>query len=227
MTLSHNPRLARSYKLVYGLPNKKFYAWLITMKSVFLAFLVISMCWFSISGPAFANQPSVSELTANAGHGDPVAQCELGRLYKGGGQELSQDYNQAEMWFRKSAEQGYAPAETELAIRLMNKNDEEAYQWFQKAADQGEPIAKQALALRHSPIVAYIRGLPEGVRTFIAVGTPLILVLTLCGFVAFIFMRIRKKYFPNWNWARYVWIVFVLVAAKYLWPLMMSQLTVP
>ena len=180
--------------------------------------------------PSYANSRPITDITSNAERGDPVAQFELGEIYKGGGLGLPQDYNEAAKWYRKAADQGYAPAETALGTRLLNKNDEEAYKWYQKAAEQGDPIAKQALTLRNSPTIAYIRGLPQGVRDIIAwmtVGLLPILGIVISGLLIYALVRVLKKYFPKWNLARVGWVFLIVLVIRYVLPLMAKQLTTP
>ena len=161
------------------------------------------IAWLTLCcNPSFASPPSVTEITVNAERGDTVAQYQLGELYKGGAQGVPQDYNEATKWYRKSAEQGYAPAETALGTRLLNKNNEEAYKWFQKAANQGDDAAKMALALRNSSLLSYIRSLPRGVRDSIFVGA-IIAFLGLLVFVVVLLMRLIKKHTPEQRWKKF------------------------
>lgn len=53
------------------------------------------------------------ELSADANRGDPIAQCKLAVRYESTGSDDGR--SQAFMWFQKSAEQGFAPAQYELA----------------------------------------------------------------------------------------------------------------
>ena len=57
------------------------------------------------------------------------------------------DYKQAVVWLRKSAEQGYAPAQNNLgycysAGQGINQNFEQAVHWYRKAAEQENEIAQ-------------------------------------------------------------------------------------
>jgi TPR repeat protein len=63
---------------------------------------------------------------------------------------VKQDYAQAVAWHRKAAEQGFALAQTSLAIFYYNgqgvtKDYAQAVAWFRKAAEQGESNAKEFL----------------------------------------------------------------------------------
>ncbi len=59
----------------------------------------------------------------------------------------SRDYAQALTWYRKSAEQGFAPGEAGLAFMYQHglgvpKDFAQAQQWYRKSADQGLPRAE-------------------------------------------------------------------------------------
>ncbi len=58
------------------------------------------------------------------------------------GEGVDQDYSVAAQWFRKSAEQGYYPAQYNLGNSYLNgKGVDQDYsvavQWFTKSAEQG------------------------------------------------------------------------------------------
>jgi TPR repeat protein len=105
---------------------------------------------------AYKNQDyatAFKEFKALAASGDKVAQFYVGLMYDNG--DLPQDYtsivsrvSQAMMWYRKSAEQGFAPAETNLGIlletggQITDRNYKEAATWYRKAADQGNAAAQ-------------------------------------------------------------------------------------
>ena len=63
---------------------------------------------------------------------------------------MPQDYAEAESWYRKAAEQGYASAQYSLGVmyregRGVPKDDAQAATWFTKAAEQG--VAKAQFKL--------------------------------------------------------------------------------
>jgi TPR repeat protein len=90
-------------------------------------------------------------------------QYALGYMYAHGW-GVPQDYSEAMHWYRKAADQEYAPAEYALAFSYSQGHGmlsfctqaTQALRWCRKAADQGYPIAQHDLGLRYS------RG--EGVR---------------------------------------------------------------
>src|SRR5580692_2840090 len=68
----------------------------------------------------------------------------------------------AALWFRKAAEQGYAPAQSNLGTlylygRGVTQDDSEAIIWFQKAAEQRHPVAMLYLGVMY----AEGRGVPQ------------------------------------------------------------------
>jgi len=93
-----------------------------------------------------------------AASGNAEAQFYVGLMYDNG-EGVPQDYRQvvthvqqALTWYRKSAEQGFAPAQTNLGILLetggqLERNYKEAASWYRKAADQGNAAAQFNLGL--------------------------------------------------------------------------------
>jgi len=89
--------------------------------------------------------------------GDADAQFNLGRIYgKATGtyakaRAATQDDVEAVKWYRRSAEQGYRPAQFNLAeiyaegSRDVPRDDVLAYFWMSLAASGGEPAAVQKL----------------------------------------------------------------------------------
>jgi TPR repeat protein len=59
------------------------------------------------------------------------------------GQGVAQDYAEAATWYRKAAEQGYAPAQCKLGTMYsqghgVTQDYAEAMKWYRKAAEQGQ-----------------------------------------------------------------------------------------
>lgn len=80
-----------------------------------------------------------------AEQGNAEGQYHLGDYYVGKG-----NYDEAKKWFRKAAEQGYAPASRRLAGRYSVDsraagNKAEAVKWYRKAAEQGDAISQNEL----------------------------------------------------------------------------------
>ena len=84
---------------------------------------------------------NLEELKARAERGEPEAQTMLGRL-SAKGHEVPQSYQQAALWYRKAADQNYAPAQVALgelheAGQGVPLDEAAAAEWYRKAADQG------------------------------------------------------------------------------------------
>ena len=88
-----------------------------------------------------AERGTVSEMTnwlQKAKEGDPIAQRNLGRAY-----DTEKDYKEAVKWYREAADQGYAPAQSDLGLMYesglgVEKDYKEAVVWYRKAATQGD-----------------------------------------------------------------------------------------
>ncbi len=82
-------------------------------------------------------------------HATPRLQYQYGRsLTKN--EENEEQNREGATWYRKAAEQGYAPAQTNLGLmyargRVFSKNDVESVNWYRKAADQGYAPAQRSL----------------------------------------------------------------------------------
>ena len=66
---------------------------------------------------------------------------------------MGQDYVEAAKWYRKAADQGYAPAQFNLGVMYDNgegvaQDYTEAAKWYRKAADQGDYRAQFNLGLK-------------------------------------------------------------------------------
>jgi TPR repeat protein len=85
------------------------------------------------------------KMKNDAERGDPKAQVVLGEAYY-----RVQDYQNALVWFRKSAQQGYASGQYNLGVLYLEgsgtaKDEGEAQKWFLKAAEQGDLFAMNNL----------------------------------------------------------------------------------
>ena len=97
------------------------------------------------------------KLKGDAERGDPNAQSVLGEVYYRG-----EDYSNAMAWFRKSAQQGYAPGQYNLGVMYLEgsgtpKDEGESVKWFLKAAEQRHLIAVNNLAAAYF----YGHGVPQ------------------------------------------------------------------
>jgi uncharacterized protein len=100
-----------------------------------MAFALIAL------GACTLGEDLLKEYTAKAQQGDPAAQYQLARLYfEANG--VDQSDKKGEFWLRKSADQGYADAQTDLGGMysigvVVRKNPVEADKWFILASRQG------------------------------------------------------------------------------------------
>ncbi len=76
----------------------------------------------------------------------------LGSMYSmyEGGEGVTQDYVQADTWYRKAAEQGHSGAQYMIGVNYdlgdgVTQDYAQAVFWYRKAAEQGNPNAQQCL----------------------------------------------------------------------------------
>ena len=91
------------------------------------------------------NNIESSSLYQKAAQGDKEAQFHLAKIYYQG-DKVERDYEQAFLWFRRSAQQDHVEAQYAMGnVYLMgegvNQNDQEALRWYALAADQGHKAA--------------------------------------------------------------------------------------
>src|SRR5215471_16629583 len=109
---------------------------------------------FAVLGyaPALRAQPERDvERALAAAHtladaGDVVAQLSLGSILYFGANDTAEAID----WFRKAANQGYAPAEFQMGQLYdfgfgVTKDDREALAWYRKDADHGNAAAQRAV----------------------------------------------------------------------------------
>ena len=98
-----------------------------------------------------------------AEQGDALAQFQLGVLYANG-QGVARNYEEAVLWYRRSADQGDAVAQFNLGVRYDNgqgvpQSYKEAALWYRRAAQQGHARAQSNLGV----LYANGQGLPKDV----------------------------------------------------------------
>jgi uncharacterized protein len=108
---------------------------------------------------------AVDSLRQQAEAGDPIGQTALATVYLAGIGGVTQDDAEAVRWTRMAADQGFAPAEYDLALlyftgRGIAKNDAECAKWLQKAADKGIAPAQNNLGL----LYAVGQGVPKDAK---------------------------------------------------------------
>jgi TPR repeat protein len=86
------------------------------------------------------------EKAADLGH--PVAQNQLGMMYKDGREGVVQDVEMGLKWLEKAAEQGEAEAQNVLGLHyLQTEKYEKSVSHWEKAAEQGKTTAQLGLGL--------------------------------------------------------------------------------
>lgn len=93
---------------------------------------------------------SIAGLRRLANAGDAVAQKNLGDAYRYAIGTRPGDAAGAVQWYRRSAEQGYAPAQTTLGVMYssgegVEPDAAEAARWYRRAAEQGYARAQEKL----------------------------------------------------------------------------------
>lgn len=97
-------------------------------------------------------EPQVSDgkaVRSKAEAGDPAAEYELGRSMLSS-RPTDSEFESAVPWFRRSAEQGYAPAEYMYGGVFREgrwKNPQQLVHWWTKAAEQGQIHAQMWLGI--------------------------------------------------------------------------------
>jgi hypothetical protein len=104
-------------------------------------------------------------LRPHAEGGDRLAQYLIGRMYFYG-QALPQDSARAADWYRRSAMQGYAPAQLAYGIALdggwgVARDPRDAVRWYRRAAYLGDSTAMWRLAYHHRRGLGVPRDLTE------------------------------------------------------------------
>lgn len=97
---------------------------------------------------------SIEQLQVFAHYGNPSAQTQLGMLFIHGDEGMPRDGAQAAMWFRRAAEQGFADAQFNLALILLqgdgvSPDPAEALIWCRRAAEQGIADAQDRLGIMY------------------------------------------------------------------------------
>jgi uncharacterized protein len=88
-----------------------------------------------------SKRANLEDLKTKASHGDAVAECTIGVMYKQGN-GVSQDYVQAAHWFQQAAKHGQGDAQFCLGQLYQHgqgvkKDPAQAAKWFLKSARQG------------------------------------------------------------------------------------------
>jgi TPR repeat protein len=107
----------------------------------------------AIQQTSWASLEEVFGLYAKSAElGHPIAQYNLAMMYSNG-ESVYVDYQQAVYWFRKSAQQEFAPAQYRLGEMYyfekggLSRNLKKAVELFSKASEKGDPDAQMNLAM--------------------------------------------------------------------------------
>ena len=97
---------------------------------------------------------NLEELKAKASHGDAVAECTIGVMYKQGN-GVSQDYVQAAKWFQRAAKHGQGDAQFCLGELYQHgqgvkKDSAQAAKWYLKSASQGYSQAQYYIGRKYA-----------------------------------------------------------------------------
>lgn len=114
------------------------------------------------------NIQALRELHTSAEAGDADAQLNLGGLFFKG-QEVAQDYAEAEKWFRIAALKGHPQAQFNLGMMYdtglgVAVDHAEAAKWYRLAADQGLAIAQLNLGVAYATGQGILQNEPEAVK---------------------------------------------------------------
>jgi hypothetical protein len=111
------------------------------------------------------------QAIAAASEGDEEAQVMLGNCYYGGNLGFSQDFAEADQWYRKAAVQGDSAGQEALGAlyeygRGVPQDYAEAFKWFRKAAAQGVSEAQRSLAILYLNGSGVDQNYPEALTWF-------------------------------------------------------------
>ena len=118
-------------------------------------FRYLLICLMLFTGSAHAAEDDFLDAVKKAAEqGQVDAQLNLGVRYARG-DGVTQDYAEAERWFRQAAEQGDADAQNNLGVMYdkgegVPEDDAEAVRWFRQAAEQGLAEAQAFLGVMYA-----------------------------------------------------------------------------
>ena len=132
------------------------------MNKKFQKVLAFFVCVVVVLGAVSAFAESVIfNVTKNlAEEGNAISQYLLGDMYDFGKEGVEQDSVEAFKWYKKSAEQGYPPAQFMTGVMYSNgwgviQDKSEAVKWWRKAAEQGVAQAQFNLGAMYGNIQDY------------------------------------------------------------------------
>ena len=121
------------------------------MKWCVANFLMLLFCGVQLHAQQ-ADTNSVESIKIKAENGEAYSETVLGAIYEFGLRGASKDVVEAMKWFRKAAEQNFAPAQYEMGICFANgqgveKDTVEAVKWYLRAAGQNLAVAQYNLGV--------------------------------------------------------------------------------
>lgn len=141
-----------------------------------------------IPNVALADAPTLTDLVSKAQQGNAAAEYELAHRYRIG-DGFPQSYADAVEWYRKAADQGYAPAEARLGgmylagLGGLPKDENEGRIWLSKAASQGDASAKFELELYDNAFIRWVRSFPQAMKDAAFFGLLALALLLIVGVV--------------------------------------------
>ena len=125
---------------------------------------------FNINRPDLRDCNNISQLRRMALRGDSDSQYKLGKCYVDG-EGVVQDYAEAFIWFRKSAEQDNAHGQNALGVCYKNgwgvvQDYAEAVNWYRKSAEQGNAAAQYNLGVCYANGCGVVQDYAEAVKWY-------------------------------------------------------------
>jgi TPR repeat protein len=122
------------------------------MKRCVTSFLMLAYCAGIQLHAQEIDTNSIESIKIKAENGEARSETVLGAIYEFGLRGVSKDVVEAIKWFRKAAEQNFAPAQYEMGTCFatgqgVEKDTVEAVKWYLKAAGQNLPVAQYNLGV--------------------------------------------------------------------------------
>src|SRR6266496_1755078 len=140
-------------------------------KWVLLFALLVTASFHIRAQESEADRTLFKEIKAKAEKGDSESQLRLGAAFFFGHLGVEEDHAQAVKWYRKAADQNYAPAQSNLGGCYLGgqgvaKDFAEAVKWYRKAADQRYAVAQYNLGVCYSRGEGVARDEAEAVKWY-------------------------------------------------------------
>lgn len=124
-------------------------------KYIITVFVALSICSFASAKGSFSKKSTIEELVTGAEKGDASAQYWIGNKYSNVIDGTDVNFEKAFEYYKKSAEQGYAPAQARLGLLYnfgagVTKDLKQAILWCRKAAEQGDVSGQNFLGIMYA-----------------------------------------------------------------------------